>query len=281
MALVAVFASVLVGLVYAPAMPVARAETLKGRVDYYGEHEGSKAQGPQQNGFLGRVTDSRTGKGLGGATVSVPSKGFKTQTDGSGAYRIREGVLDTQKPMILSVEKDGYAPFSITIRQSQSPPMQLKLTQLASGIVLDSQLRHLGDGSYAPASSGAGKMRLPAQGIALQIPFRLNGHPVSDKPTLVIGSIIGLDTMMAHTVEGNPMGVSAGPLLVMVNGRQVAAIQVNGDGQRIQVPASALNPSGQNMLTVQTGYQVKGYTAWGEQQLDYDDMELMHLTLYP
>src|SRR5690606_17810067 len=125
---------------------------------------------------------------------------------------------------------------------------RINLQRQLNMLVLDNQLRHLGDGSFSRASTAALKFRKPPDGPAIRIPFSLEGFVLSASPKLKIGSIIGLDTPMVHFLTGNQIGASASPLLIKLNGVVIAQIQVNGDNQTIQLPKHQLRTTGINTL---------------------------------
>lgn len=239
--------------------------TLKGRIE-------------EQNELLeqtvtGQVTDAQTGKPLPQAEVSVPDRNLKTRTDSGGWFSLPLAL--GEQPLIMSVEKPGYQPFSISIRKDADPRFRIGLRKLASAIVLDTELHHLGDNSYNPLSSGAMAFRANAEGPRLRIPFVLNKRSAqTGQATLKIGSIIGLDTPMSHYLSRNPLEATASPLLVKLNNTVIARIQVNGDNQRVKLPANLLRIPGENVLEIEAGYHFPE-----PNRRDYDDMELIHLTL--
>ncbi len=241
-------------------------EVLKGRVEQTAKPVSDKLQG--------QVIDAKTGQPLAGAQVSLPDQGFSMKTNANGEYEIPR--FFGQKPVIMSVQKPGYFPFSVSISKDAPPKFTIRLQKQAQGIVLDTQLRHLGDGSFSPFSSAAAEFRKPPDGPAMRYQFSLDGVALSNSPCLKIGSIIGLDTAMAHYLSGNHIGVNASPLLVKLNGNLIARVQVNGDDQKIMLPKDLLHLQGVNTLEIEAGFH---YPEPG--RIDYDDMEMMHLVVYP
>jgi hypothetical protein len=246
--------------------PLANAEEiLQGHLQQTAEPIADKLQG--------RIVDDQTGQPILDATVSIPDDGFSMQTNSQGVYQIPRYM--GQHPLIMSIKKTGYAPFSMSIREQVPPYFEIRLQRQMRMIVLDDQLRHIGDGSFSTTSSNALEFRKPPVGPALRIPFNLQGVEISDAPILQIGSIIGLDTAMAHYLSGNHMTVYATPLLIKLNGQIIAKVDVNGDKKRIHIPKTLIKRQGTNLLEVEAGYH---YLESGS--IDYDDMELMHLVLY-
>jgi len=91
----------------------------------------------------------------------------------------------------------------------------------------------------------------------------------------VIGSIIGIDTLMARSLRQNSIVNSyASPPEVYFNGTKIAEIQLNGDGQRIRLPNNLVKSGQMNEITIRTGRNLK-QTAY----IDYDDIEFMNLSI--
>jgi hypothetical protein len=254
-------------LTWAGYCPVMAEEILKGSI--------IKQVEPQGDMLEGEVRDAHTRQPIPDAEVTLPDSGYSVKTDRQGHYQIPRNL--GQAPIIMSIQKPGYAPFSVSISHHSPPRFSVYLERHAQMLVLDDRLRHLGDNSYSHISSNAGQFRKPTDGPALRYRFSLDGMTVGTRPTLYIGSIIGLDTPMAHLISRNPMDVSTSPLVVRLNGTMIAQVQVNGDGQRLDLPRHLLHETGFNILELETGSHLVDE---GE-RLDYDDMELMHLVLYP
>ena len=221
----------------------------------------------------GMITDAESGQPLSGVTVWVPDWQYSTQTRPDGSFTLP--ARPVSKPLIVSVGKTGYAPASATLdgdRLSGSGPFQLSLQREAGHVVvLDNQIHHLGDGSYAPDSAGAARFEAASEGPVLTRQFRLhNGATPRD---LCIGSISGLDTMAAHTAGQSNFHRASSPMTVYLNGQPIGQIALNGDGERIPLPPNLLIGNGVNTIEIRTGYQTPNG------RIDYDDMELMMLTL--
>ena len=90
---------------------------------------------------------------------------------------------------------------------------------------------------------------------------------------LVIGSIIGIDTAMARSMGQNRIpNAFASPPEIYFNGNKISEIQLNGDGQRIKLPANLIRKNQVNEITIRTGRNLM-QTAY----IDYDDIEFMNL----
>ena len=95
-----------------------------------------------------------------------------------------------------------------------------------------------------------------------------------NKPVyLTIGSIIGIDSEMAHSMGQNRItNAFSSPPEVYFNGNKISEIQINGDGQRIRVPVNLIKRNQVNEVTIRTGRNLM-QTAY----IDYDDIEFMNL----
>ena len=66
-------------------------------------------------GDFNQVIDSQTQKPIPQADITMPSKGYKTKTDSQGRFSLGAKI---DAPTIMSVQKDGYKPFSLTVDSS-------------------------------------------------------------------------------------------------------------------------------------------------------------------
>jgi hypothetical protein len=218
----------------------------------------------------GFVTQARDNQAMAGVSVQVPSMNYKTVTGKDGSFQLPPL---SGKPVIAGFAKQGYVPQTVTLDQDSQTPLVISLRELHQTLVLDNEIRHLGDNSYSPVSAGAEKFRRSAEGVKLVRKFTLN-HPVTNQAWLEIGSVIGLDTAAAHQLGQSGFHRVSSPMLVKLNGKLVTEINANGDGLRIPVTPQMLNMQGANTLEIVTGYQMPDGA-----YVDYDDIELMLLTL--
>ena len=63
-------------------------------------------------GDSSRIIDNATNLPVAGAKVSLPKQNYSTVSDSNGAFKLKEDIKGTT---IMSVEKEGYRPFSLTI----------------------------------------------------------------------------------------------------------------------------------------------------------------------
>lgn len=237
------------------------ADTIEGRVS---EH-GTTAQN--------RVIDKKTGEGINGAQILLPKEKYRTKTDKDGYFELDTEIRGTS---IMSVQKDKYKPFSMTVTQkSFSKPIEVTIEKTdAHNIAIDTSMHHLGDNSYSENSANAGEFQSDAAGPFFTKKFNLKSINTHSPVYLVIGSIIGIDTLVARSMGQNKRpNAYASPPEVFFNGNKVAEIQINGDGQKIRLPQNLVK-RGINEVTVKTGKNLMQSS-----YVDYDDIEFMNLSI--
>ena len=220
-----------------------------------------------------RVVDSDTNTPVGNAKVSLPKYNYSTYTDEYGTFNIGK----VNGPTIMSVEKEGYRPFSLTINDTiAAKPMVLGIQKSnITDVIIASDVFHLGDDNYSEHSSGADTFRLRSTGPYFTKTFTLGPDAKLSKNYLVIGSIIGVDTLMARSMGQNKIVNSyASPPEIYFNGAKIAEIQLNGDNQKIKIPGRLIRPGGVNEVTIKAGRNLmqKAY-------VDYDDIEIANLSI--
>lgn len=253
---------ILTFLVIFISLPVCLASTYEGGVS-------AEGIGAKQN----RIVDRKTGMGIDGATVTLPKERYSTKTDSQGFFELDTHIDGTS---IMSVKKDNYKPFSVTVNeQSLSAPLVLSIEKSdANGLVLDSQMYHLGDNNYSDLSANAGEFRMETIGPFYTRRFILKNLKFNQPIFLVIGSIIGIDTETARNMGQNRItNAFASAPEVYFNGNKISEIQINGDGQKIRVPSQLIRKNQVNEITIRTGRNLM-QTAY----IDYDDIEFMNLS---
>lgn len=228
----------------------------------------------QGSGNASRIIDKQTGEGIGGAQINLPKQNYATRTDANGFFE-----LDTQinGPSIMSVQKENYKPFTMTVNGNTfNAPIVVGIEKSnASDLALDSNMYHLGDDSYSDLSANAGEFRMQAIGPFYTKRFTLKKLDLTKPIYLVIGSIIGIDTAMARSMGQNKIpNAFASPPEVYFNGNRISEIQLNGDGQKIKLPANLIRKNQVNEITIKTGRNLM-QTAY----IDYDDIEFMNLII--
>lgn len=219
-----------------------------------------------------KIFDTQTNMPIAGAKVTLPLKNFMTVTDSQGRFSLN---ADINAPTILSVEKEGYKPFSLTVSKiAPDAPLIIGIEKSdAKQISIDTELYHLGDNSFSYNSANAADFQIRSIGPYYSKNFNLPKN--TTKAALVIGSIIGLDTKMAKAMGQNKIVQAyASPTEVFFNGVKVAEIQLNGDGQRIKLPSNLIKAGRKNQITIKTGRNMMAYG-----QVDYDDIEIANLSI--
>lgn len=221
-----------------------------------------------------RVVDSATNAPISGAKVSLPQDNFTTYTDSNGRFSLDPRI---NSQTVMSVEKAGYKPYSMTIDQNAaSKPIILGIEKSTpKDITIDTNMFHLGDNSYSDLSANSKEFQVQAIGPYYSKDFFIPSLSPGTKVKLVIGSIIGIDTLMAKSLGQNKVNHAyASPPEVYFNGNKIADIQVNGDGQKIKIPYNLIRQNQQNEITIKTGRNMM-QTAY----VDYDDIEFMNLSV--
>lgn len=221
-----------------------------------------------------RIIDKTTGKGISGAEINLPKQQYRTKTNRDGYFE-----LDTQidGTTILSVQKNNYKPFTMTIdEKSLSSPLVVGIEKSnAHELYLDSTMHHLGDGSFSELSANSGEFRSESTGPFFTKDFILKNLDFSKPIYIVIGSIIGIDTLMARSMGQNKHPNSyASPPEVYFNGNKIAEIQINGDGQKIKIPSNLIIKNRKNEVTIKTGRNLMQAA-----YIDYDDIEFMNIII--
>ncbi|MBQ2644232.1 carboxypeptidase-like regulatory domain-containing protein [bacterium] len=220
-----------------------------------------------------QIIDSNTGKGIPKAKVSAPALKFVTITDNDGYFDLQANV---NKPTILSVQKDGYKPFSLTIQDNASQPLIIGIEKNdLSNLFVDTDMIHIGDNSYSMNSANAGDFSVKSIGAFysknINIPILKNNQNIF----LKIGSIIGIDTLIARTAgQSNVKTTYASPPEIYCNGNKICELQINGDNQEIEIPKGVIKQGQNNTITIKAGKNLF-QTAY----IDYDDIEFTNISL--
>lgn len=225
-------------------------------------------------GNSSRIIDNATNLPVAGAKVSLPKQNYSTVSDSNGAFKLKEDIKGTT---IMSVEKEGYRPFSLTIDERiAAKPIVVGIEKSnVQDVIISSEMFHLGDDNFSSNSANSGEFKGKSIGPFFNKSFKIAANALSKKNYLVIGSIIGIDTLMAKNLRQNSIVNSfSSPPEVYFNGSKIAEIQLNGDGQRIQIPNRLLRPGQINEVTIKTGRNLK-QTAY----IDYDDIEFMNISI--
>lgn len=223
-------------------------------------------------GEYNRIIDSQTQAPINQADVMLPSKGYKTKTDNEGRFNLGAKI---DAPTIMSVQKDGYKPFSLTIDETaSSKPIVVGIEKTnPHDIIIDKDMYHIGDDNYSENSANAAEFRIKAIGPFYTKTFKVGNIPPNEDVYLVIGSVIGIDTKMARDMGQSKVKTAyASAPQIYFNGNMIAELNLNGDNQQIKIPRNLIKPNSSNQLTVKAGKNL-----FQSAYVDYDDIELMNL----
>lgn len=221
-----------------------------------------------------QVVDSITNAPIKGAKITLPLENYSTYTDSNGKFAL-DANIDGQT--VMSVEKPGYKPYSMTInKRIASKAIVLGIEKSTpQDITIDTDMFHIGDNNYSDNSANAREFQVQSVGPYYSKTVKIPSIQQGSKISLVIGSIIGVDTKMAKQMGQNKINNAyASPPEIYFNGKKIADIQVNGDGQRIRVPYNLVRQNQTNEVTIKTGRNMM-QTAY----VDYDDIEFMNLSI--
>lgn len=219
-----------------------------------------------------QVVDSQSGRPISSANVSLPSKGLRTKTDAQGRFELGAKV---NAPTIMSVDKEGYKPFSLTVDDSTlSKPIVIGIEKTnPHDIVIDKDMYHIGDDNYSENSANAGEFRVKAIGPFYTKNFPIKQCPPNQQLYLVLGSVIGIDTKMARDMGQSKVTTAyASPPEIYFNGNKIAELQLNGDNQQIKLPKNLVKYNQNNQITLKCGVNL-----FQMAYIDYDDIEFMNL----
>lgn len=219
------------------------------------------------------VVDSQTKLPIANALVSIPKENKSDYTNSQGVFKLN---TSTQGAVILSIQKDGYRPFSLTVsdgKMNELGLLELEKNSLNSTVVSNSLL-HLGDDSYSADSAGSCLINAPCVGPVFSQKFSIKKDFKSfTKAYVTIGSVIGLDTIQAMKLGQNQLKYSSStPLEVFINDKKIGELKINGDNQKLPIPRKILKADNQNVITLKTGINQSMIDG-----VDFDDVELMNL----
>ena len=224
-----------------------------------------------------RIIDSKTKQGIDFAKITIPQKKVFTYSDANGNFELPQ--IKVTQPLIMNIEKEGYRPFSITINNNSSlqSPMKIEIVKSeAFDLALDTEILHLGDNSFSKNSANASDFRTKSVGASYSKDFVMSNNAKKHSNYLVIGSIVGVDTMLAKQMRQNNIKTQAysSPTEIYFNGNKIGEIKINGDGQRVKIPSNLIKADAQNQITIKTGQNTMPVG-----HIDYDDIEIMNISI--
>lgn len=221
-----------------------------------------------------RVVDSSNGMPVSSAKVTIPSKNYSTTTDSNGNFQLQ---ADINAPTIMSVEKDGYKPFSVTMdKLAITKPIVIGIEKSTpADIVIEQNLLHLGDDNFSDNSANAYEFRADSDGPFYVKNFKLSIPQGNENAYFVIGSVIGIDTKMAVDLgQSRVQTAYSSPPEIFFNNQKIADLKINGDHQEIKLPKNLIKQNQQNQIMIKTGKNLFQHS-----YVDYDDIELMNLAI--
>ncbi len=218
-----------------------------------------------------RIYDAQTNVPLEGVLIKIPSKNYYTKTARDGSFKLQTQIT---APTIMSLEKNGYKPFSMTIGSDFKHPLSIGIEKTSPrDIVVETDMIHIGDNSYSKRSANAGDFTLQSSGAFYTKDFNIK--PLKPNETLyaVIGSIIGIDTLEAQRLgQSGVLTAYSSPPELFFNGNKISDIKINGDNQKIKIPSALVKPNQMNNITLKTGHNLYKISS-----VDYDDIEFTNL----
>lgn len=239
----------------------ALADAISGGVQKRGANESSN-----------QVVDAATGYAVPFANVSIPAKQIRTKTDDNGRFELGTRI---NAPTIMSVQKEGYKPYSLTLNSDNNAKALVVGIEKTNprDVVIETDMIHLGDDSYSAESANSGDFSARSVGPFYSKNFSIKLMKPNENAYLVLGSVIGIDTMMAREMgQSKVRAAYANPPQIYCNGNKIAEIKINGDGQVIKIPKQVIRQGRNNDITIKAGKNLM-QTAY----IDYDDIEFTNL----
>lgn len=221
-----------------------------------------------------KVVDSQNGMPVSAAKINIPGKNYKTTTAEDGSFHLQ---ADINAPTIMSIEKDGYKPFSLTMdKYSMNKPIIIGIEKSTpADVVIEQNLLHLGDNNYSETSANASEFRGFSKGPIYKKNFNIPSIKLAQNAYLIIGSVIGIDTKMAIDLnQSNVQTTYSSPPEIFFNNVKIADLKINGDHQEIKLPTHLIKKNQLNEITIKTGQNL-----FQQNYVDYDDIELMNLSV--
>lgn len=219
-----------------------------------------------------RVIDAKTQQAIPFATIKIPTKQFETKSDNNGYFELNADITGAT---IMSVEKSGYRPFSMTINENTtSKPIVIGIEKtLFADLNLETDVIHLGDNKYSEKSANSGEFKLRSMGPYYSKTFKISQVSSDENAYFVIGSVIGVDTLVARTMgQSHVTTAYSSPAQIYFNGQKIGEIKFNGDGQQVLLPKQLIRQNSDNEITIKTGKNL-----FQNAYIDYDDIEIANL----
>ncbi len=225
----------------------------------------------EQRNNTNRVYDSTNNTPIEGAIIRIPSKNYETKTRKDGSFKLQTKV---DAPTIMSLEKSGYKPYSMTIDSQFKNPINIGIEKTTpNDIIIDTNMIHIGDDSFSERSANANQFSLNSKGSFYSQDVPVKTLKPNENLYLVLGSIIGIDTMEAQKMgQSRVLTAYSSPPEIYFNENKIAEVKINGDNQKIKIPKGLIKQNQNNNITIKAGRNLfkTGY-------IDYDDIEFTNL----
>ena len=219
-----------------------------------------------------RIIDADTKKPVPFATIKIPMKNYQTKSDKEGYFKLN---ADMNSATIMSVEKDGYRPFSITVNEdSFSKPIVIGIEKTqATDLSLEANVIHIGDNKFSQNSANSSDFKLRSVGPYYSKTFKISSVGHGENVYFVIGSVIGVDTLLSRQMgQSKVTNTYASPSQIYFNGQKIGEIKFNSDGQSIKLPKQLIRQNSENEITIRAGKNL-----FKSDYIDYDDIEMANL----
>ena len=220
---------------------------------------------------VNQVIDAENNVPIEGVLIKIPSKNYQTKTRKDGTFKLGTKF---NSPTIMSLEKSGYKPYSMTINDGGVKPIQVAIEKTTPhDIVVDTDMIHIGDNSFSPRSANAEDFSITSSGPFYSKDFKLKLINAGQELFLIIGSIIGIDTIHAQRLgQSKVLTAHSSAPEIFFNGNKIAEIKINGDNQKIKIPFGLIKQNANNNLTIKTGRNL-----YKTSDIDFDDIEFTNI----
>lgn len=218
-----------------------------------------------------RVYDSTNNTPIEGAIIKIPSKDYVTKTKKDGSFKLQTKI---DAPTIMSLEKSGYKPYSMTINSQFENPINIGIEKTTpKDIIVETNMIHIGDDSFSSRSANAKEFSLNSEGSFYSKEVHVKTLNSNEDLYLIIGSIIGIDTMEAQKMgQSRVLTAYSSPPEIYFNENKIAEIKINGDNQKIKIPKGLIKQNQNNNVTIKAGKNL-----FKTNYIDYDDIEFTNL----
>ncbi len=222
---------------------------------------------------INQIYDANTHIPIEGVLIKIPAKNFSVKTDKNGSFQLGTKI---NAPTIMSLEKSGYKPYSMTLGKDFKDTINIGIEKTTNkDIIVDTDMIHIGDNSFSHRSANASEFSIKSMGSFYSKDFNIKQFSPKDTLSLVIGSIIGIDTIQAQRLgQSNVLTAYSSSPEIFFNNNKIADVKINGDNQKINIPYNLIKFNQPNNITIKTGRNLYKTSA-----IDFDDIEFTNLLL--